>query len=231
MANLNTHIKYIRTLWNNGPISDDVTFSDRIWGHTLKQSRSRLLKIKLDKYDHIADSNYSTLCVELQNSSYKDCSCLNLPENCTILRSVKKLPKELVAKWGSTILVNTFDGSSIGETTITRNKYAKYSISNTKPKTGWFIEDGYLYILNNKKLKAVLVKGIWEDPEIAADFNDCTNEDLPCIEADDFPIDSELVYPMYQLSIELIQVGLGLPQDNKNDGRSVENIQAVEPNE
>ena len=98
MATINQHTFFIQNLLNKGPRSDDSRFSNRLVEHAILQSRNRLLKIKLDKYDHIADSNYQTICVELEPHTYYDCSCITDNNDCKILRSKLPIPKELVVK-------------------------------------------------------------------------------------------------------------------------------------
>lgn len=160
MSTLKHHVYFIQNLINRGPRSDDSRFSNRLVEHALKQARSRLVKMKLDKYDYISTALYQTICVELVPKPFHDCSCVTDNNDCLILRSVKKLPKELVAKWGSTLQTFFLDGRSISPITPVINSYAKYSISNNPPKIGYFIDNGYLHILNNIKLKLVVVKGI-----------------------------------------------------------------------
>jgi len=36
---------------------------------------------------------------------------------------------------------------------------------------------------------------------------------------------------MYQLTLQLLGISFNLPEDTRNDGKAVENIQAIDPNE
>lgn len=234
MATMQHHVYFIQNLINQGPRSDDSRISNRLIEHALKQARARLIKLKLDKYDYIADSLYQPICVELEKKPYHDCSCVTDNNDCLVLRSKKRLPKDLVAKWGSTVQVMYLDGRSISKSSITQNMYSKYSLSDNPAKVGYFIEDGYIVILNNIKLKLIVVKAIWEDPQEATNYTDCSNiDDADCSKysSTSFPIDSELVYPMYQLTLELLGVSQKFPEDTRNDSKAVEHIQAIDPNE
>jgi len=228
MSNLLQHVYFIQNILSKGVTSDDTRISNRLVAHALKQARSRLIKIKLDKSDYISESNYQKLCVPLELHTYHDCSCITDNNDCQILRSIAEIPKYLVAKWGPAIQVIYLNGRRVPMASMTSNEYAEFSLTNNPKKTGYFMEENYLYVLNNKKLNTILIKGIWEDPESVDDFNTamCTN-DNSCADyyTEDFPIDAELVFPMYQLAIELLGLSYQFPEDTRNDARSTDNIQ------
>jgi len=46
-----------------------------------------------------------------------------------------------------------------------------------------------------------------------------------------FPIDAELTYPMYQLTVDLLGYAFTVPEDTRNDGKAVEAMNAIDPNE
>lgn len=82
-------------------------------------------------------------------------------------------------------------------------------------------------------IDGVLVKALWADPEEVVDFCNCANSSMnDCSKlSEQFPIDSELVHPMYELVLQMIYQAQGFPQDNLSDARAVETIEAKEPNE
>ena len=98
MATLAEHVYFIQNIINRGVASDDARYSNRFIAHALKQSRSRLVKIKLDKADFISESNYQRICIPLEESSYHDCACINIEDNCKVLRSTIELPEYMSAK-------------------------------------------------------------------------------------------------------------------------------------
>lgn len=233
MSTLKEHVAFIQNVINKGPRTDDARFSNRLIAHALKQARSRLIKIKLDKYDYISDSNYTKICTELQVVPIEECPCMDIPEQvCKITRSTCKIPKEIVSKFGSTIEVFTLDRSRIDPLSKTTNDYAAYSLTNNPPKKGWEIVDQYLDIYNAPKLKYAVIRLIPEDPEEAINFCGC-GESSPCYSysTDEFPIDAELVDPMYRLALELIGISEAYAEDNTPDARSVENLKSTDPNE
>lgn len=146
MATKLEHVYAIRNIIDRGPASDDTRLSNRLIEHYLKSARALLIKRKLDKQYDISVLNYQTLCVPLELKTYYDCSCVDMDlfPDCKLLRSTCKIPKDIVGRWSTSLQVKTITGSVLSHTPITRNDLAKYSLANKTPKTGWFIENGYL---------------------------------------------------------------------------------------
>lgn len=232
MSSLLHHIYFLQNLLNKGVPSDDTRISNRLVSHAIKQSRSRLLKIKLDKGDYISESNYQKLCIPLEQHAFHDCDCITDNQDCLILRSTEIIPKYLVAKWGPAIQALYLGGKRIPWISITSNAFAQYSLT-ANDKAGCFLEEDRLFILNNIKLATVILKGIWEDPEEILDYNtaSCQEDDCSDFLSEEFPIDAELVYPMYQMAIQLLGLNIQFPEDTRNDGKAVETVQYKDPNE
>lgn len=234
MASLLTHVYFIQNLLNRGVPSDDVRLSNRLVAHALKQARSKLIKQKLNASLQISESNYQRICVPLELHTYHDCDCITDNEECKILRSTLEIPEYMVGRLGSILQVKNLNGTVLSEISITSNDLSKYSLT-AHSKIGYFIDDSRLYILNNIKLKSVIVKAIWEDPEEVDAFNEeaCPQLDSECIDdmSETFPIDAELTYPMYQLTVDLLGYAFTVPEDTRNDGKAVEAMNAIDPNE
>lgn len=221
MATLSQHVYAVKNLLNNGVPSDDSRLSNRLITHFLKMSRSVLVKQKLDKYHTLSENNYITLCLPLELSQYNECKCGPADVNCKILKATCKLPKEINSNKRTSIQVQYIDGSIMDKTNITTNKLTKYSITQCNPNPGWLMNSRDLYVLNTKELPLVIVKGIWEDPEAISGFCGCNDSitEVPCydINQDEFPIDSELVMPMYSMTLQFLQNSTTQPIDNEND--------------
>lgn len=231
MATLLEHVYAIHNIKANGPVSDDHPYSDTLVAHFLKLGRSLLLKRKLDKYHPISELSYQIICIELQESDYNNCNCdfIDLPD-CKILRSKCRIPKDIVLRWGTSIQAKFLDGRIISASNPTRNSYSQYSITNANKHIGWFIEDGYVYLINDKVIPFILLKAVWEDPEQVLNFcAACVSQDnYPCDNNTDFPIDAELVQPMYELTLQLLEHASTQPRDNENNSKSVEKVQGSE---
>lgn len=224
----NEHVYAIQLIINGGPITDDLPFSNRLVEHFLKISRSVLLKRKLDKERNISLSNYQTICMPLEVESYHDCDCLPIDNDCKILRSVDKIPNYITPNnpAGSHIRVEYLDGKNIGQISLSSFSNKKHSRTPQDIVT-FFIRDNYIYIVGTLDLKLVLVSGIFEDPEKLETYSDCGDSigdtSTPCYITDtrEFPIDAELVAPMYEMTLQFLGVSTKYPNDTANNARSV----------
>lgn len=214
------HVYAIQNLINKGPRSDDASYSLRLVAHFLKVARALLTEQKADKYHHISEQSFQSLCLDLELSDYHNC-CAGPNFKCKLLKSVKKLPKFLNTRWGDFSKVTTLDGTVISKTSFTLNKLSKYSLTNKNPKLGWFIHDGHLYVINNTDLSKVLLSSLFDDPEQIDSLN-CESSDAPCpdLMGNEFPIDPDLVAPMYKLTLEYLRTSIQLPvRDTQNNAK------------
>lgn len=222
----NQHIYAIKNLINKGIASDDSRITNSLILHYLSSARSLLLKRKLDKDHNISEHSYIRICVELVKDTYHDCNCIPDQLGCQILRSKCKIPSDVLTRWGKGITVKSVNGQVIDKTSITQNDLAQHSLSGAGDQVGWFIEDSYLYILNTLTLPMVIVKGIWADPTAVDNYCGCedSDNDGPCYDPnkDEFPIDPELVMPMYEMTMSFIRQAFGFPEDNENNTRDTQ---------
>ena len=129
-------------------------------------------------------------CLELQKVDAS--KCCNLPVDCAVYRTKKKIPRTVRFSFKDAI---THVGDVTGLGTIPMVEphmveflpYDKYTKSQKK---AYMIED-YLYVYNADGLKFVNVRGVFEDPEEVAlfdcDGSDCYNDDS------EFPIPMDMV--------------------------------------
>lgn len=220
------HIYAIKNVLSKGAPSDDFRLSNSLIYHYLKIARSLLLKNKLNKHHNISELSYRTLCVPLEAAPYHDCSCIADEFDCTVLKSTCELPKDIIARWGTTFQVKDLSGNIISPLSVTTTKLSKWSLSNKEAKPGWAIENGKLIIFNRDELPYVLVKAIWEDPEDLVNYCGCgsSNLSIPCYsQDDDFPVDADLVQPMYDLALQRLSNSYNFPEDSTNDARDIQN--------
>lgn len=226
MATLKEHIYAVKNILNKGIASDDSRFSNRLIAHYLKQSRGLLLKRKLDKDKYISTLNYQRICVPLELVTYGDCECISdVFANCKILRSTCTFPSVFTSKSRPVLSVKAIDGTVLSQTSITKDKLKAYSLSQQNPKLGWFIENNRLYVLHSQTTPLVIAVALWEDPEEVSDFctcGDAGNSNTPCYNSqeDEFPIDIDLVLPMYEMTLQMFGLGMQYPEDNENNARS-----------
>jgi len=217
MLTIKEHIYAIQNILNRGPKSDDARLSNSLVEHFLNVARSRVLKQKLNQLHHISSFNYQSFCLELEEVKYSDCSCIPAKAKCKVLRSKVKIPQSLNYRHNNGIIVQTIDGHSIPNSKPSSNHLAKYSLSKANTKPHYFIENGYLYILNNLNLKQVKVKMISVNPRDLSSFTDCYTANS-CYSANSpYPIDQELVDSVYRLTIELLNISNSIPEDKVNN--------------
>lgn len=214
MITANHLISDIRQIATSGGNSDDFKVSDRQILYWVNEIRSMLISQAIDKRADIADVWLQSItCFEMELADISD--CCEVATGCYGLKSVSQVPTtigddELI------IGVYTIDGEVIDELTRQRSRYSKYN-KFTKAKAGWFIKDGYLYIVNNTMLEMVTLSGIWEDPSDLAAFISCA--DQPCWSFDsDYPVSLKMASMITDIVIKTkIQPMMNFPLDNSNN--------------
>jgi hypothetical protein len=218
------HVYAIRNLVSKGPSSDDASYSLRLIAHFLKVARAILTEQKADKYHYISEQSFQSLCLDLQEGNFHNC-CEAPQTKCKLLKSTLPIPKFLNTRWGDFAKVMTLEGDVLSKTSLTLNTLSKYSLTNKKPKLGWFIHDQHLYIMNNKMLTQVILNSLFDDPEQVQNLN-CANNEADCTDFMDqeFPMDPDLVDPMYKMVIQYLAHSMQFPpndrENNANDDQT-----------
>lgn len=232
MSTLTEHVYFIKNIINRGTTSQNADFSSALIAHAIKKARALLIKRKMDKHQAISELNYQTICVDLEPVTYSNCKSLPEGVGCKVLRSKCKISSDVGDRWSSSITAYTILNEPIPKIEPITRKYQDYSRVSSS-RWGYFVEDGYVYIVGNTKIKKVVVKGIWEDPESISSCEELSDDELPvCPEyGDEFPIDPDLVIPMYTTTLEILGISYRFAQDNLGDSRSVEQVSSRDPNE
>jgi hypothetical protein len=215
------HCYAIRALLSKGIASKDTQYNISHIAHFLNVARALFTEQKADKYRFISEQSFQSLCVPLEKGSLHNC-CDITDTTCTLLKSKTKLPKFLNTRWGDFAKVMTLSGEIISKTTITQNRYSKYSLNRKTPKTGWFIHDGYLYILNNTNLDTVLLNSLFDNPSSVDELNCASSQTTECKDIYDYtyPIDPDLIDPVYKRVLEYFSYSLNLPpKDIENNAK------------
>jgi len=220
------HVFAVKGILSRGPASDDFRLSDRFIAHFLQVARARLIEQKINKYHSVSEQSYQDWCVNLELSNFHGC-CTAPDVDCQILKSTLEVPKFLNSRWGHYLTVLDLTGRVIPEITLTQNRFSEYALST--PSTGWFMHNNYLYIVNNKVLTNIILNALFNDPETIHSLN-CpgTAEACPEFMQEEFPIDSDLVDPMYRLAIELLSLAYRQGLDTENNFKDVETAQAIQ---
>lgn len=208
-------IQRVQALYSRGVESDDTRLRSRLIYNKLLSVRSKLLTQKINKKQKISSWDYQTLpCIELVKSKGHSC---DLPSTtCGILVSKSKLPRPLQHLSGHLIKSVTTIDRQIKIDEI-KNNQAIYLKGNkyTSNKPCYFIEDGFLYVTSLPKIRVVSLIGVFEDLEEVLDFN---NESGKPMLDQEFPIDSGLIEPLIELTVqELISIFVQMKEDSKGN--------------
>ena len=143
--------------------------------------------------------------------------CCNLPTECAVYRTVRKIPKTVRFNFKDALTyVGDISGTGtipiVESNTVQWLPYDKYTKNKMK---AYMIED-YLYVYNADGLKFINVRGIFEDPEDLSKY-DCDGDD--CYDDDsDFPIPMDMLQTITQgiMSGELMMLSSSV-NDTTND--------------
>lgn len=211
------HVYALKNLLTHGISSDDFSYSDRLIAHILRVCRATLIEQKLNKYNPISPQSYQDLCVSLELSSFH--GCCDVPDmDCKILKSSEPIPKFLNSRWGNFLKVLDMTGTTIPEFNLTQNRLSKWGLLSVP--TGWFMHNNHLYVINNSFITTVLLNALFDNPEEIYELN-CSIENGDCGDylGQEFPIDSDLVDPMYKMSMDMLVKSMSLPKDEENDAK------------
>lgn len=214
--NLLHHVYAVKNILAHGSPSDDFSFSNRLIAHLLQVSRSRLIEQKADKYNFISEQSYQSLCVDLAKASFHNC-CEAPATDCQVLKSTIEIPRFLNTRSGNHLKVMDLEGTTINEYSLTSSKYSQYSLIG--PQVGWFMHDNHLYVINNSFIETVLLNALFDNPQEINELSCPVDEDCTDFMAQEFPIDSDLVDPMYKMTIQMLVGSMELPKDLEQDAK------------
>lgn len=217
------HVYAVKIMIANGIPSDDFPYSDRLISHFLGVTRALLTERKIDKYHFISEQSYQSLCVDLEKSNFHNC-CQAGDNDCQILKSTLEIPKFLNSRWGNYMKVMDLEGRVIPEISLTQSRFSEYALAPRQ--TGWFMHDNHLYIVHNKVIETVLLNGLFDNPATVHALN-CPTTESNCVDFFDteFPIDVDLIDPMYKMTIDYLDRSSRRPNDIENNAKNVDLVQ------
>ena len=201
-------------------ISDDSHFQEEHVIFLLDKYRAFLLKQRYnDIRKEIPESNYQTICIDLQQSSAID------GQPCTgadYMKSVQEIPNMMTIGNQKISSLDYFQGNFA----YTNNERFKYVGNNKYLQNqiyGTIAPDSHLYLKSSNPqiyyLEKVKVTGIFEDSAKAAQLQ-CpdANGDKPCDIMDmEFPIEEALIPPMIELIVKELSGHAYSPADSENN--------------
>ena len=229
MPTLREMVYDIKNIAYGGVQSDDNRVSDQQVAYWIRQVRAVLINRQLANRNKIATSLVQHLnYVEFTQVDASGVS--GLTSGYMIMKSTKKIPDTIQRDGKNTIIaVESVDGSTgYTETNYFRRKYNKYN-KYTGLEARWYIQEGYMYIINNLLVDKLRVSGIFENPEDATNFKINTGETSFSWD-DEYPITSVMAEA---ITSHILQNKMGvirqMPNDETNDGDDTANPPAQQP--
>ncbi len=212
---------------SSGGLPSEFSISNEQILYWIEQTRAILIGQSLNKRDDINDSWIQYInCLEMEQVDASLC-CL-APSDCTVTRSVLKIPST-IDTWKDNwiISVSGIDGTSIPKSNPIKQKYQQYN-KYTKNDSSWYLIDDYLYIINNPYLEVVRLAGIFEFPSDLNSFVNC--EGQTCFSLDeDYPISLSMASQITDIVIKTkVNPFLQFPRDNSNNGNGSTPKQNIE---
>jgi hypothetical protein len=201
-------------------ISDDSHFQEEHVLFLLDKYRSFLLKQRYsDVRKEIPESNYQTICVDLEQvNAVNGTPCAG----GDYMKSLQEIPNMMQVGKQKISSLDYFQGNFA----YTNNERFKYVGNNKYLKNqiyGTIAPDNHLYLKSNNPqmyyLEKVKVTGIFEDSSKAAELqcHDASGE-KPCDVMDmEFPIEEALIPPMIELIVKELSGHAYQPADNENN--------------
>jgi hypothetical protein len=134
-------------------------------------------------------------CIEME---VVDASkCCNLPIHCDVVKSKLPIPKTVRFNFTDAITyVGAVDG--ITRIPVVEANMVKYLIwdKHTKDNTKAYMIEDYMYLVNHKDIGYVNIRGVFEDPEVLAEYQ--CDEDNCYDNTSDFPMPMDMVQMITQ---------------------------------
>lgn len=221
MLTIGEAIQRVQSLYSKGVQSRDSRLTSRHIYSALITARSILIRQQSNKNQRINRWAYQVLpCVAVKAAPEHECKDCK-PSECTVLRTVDKLPKlisdmdKMLFKSVTNLNGNiSYDSDSF--------ELVKYSTGNkyTALKPSYYLRNGYLYITVLKLVEVITIEGLFEDPIEVWQFpSTCPCPDCACQSVTDLelPIDRDLLKPMIQIANEELIVLMKQMREDRLD--------------
>lgn len=189
--------------------------------HHFANAVATLTKRKFDREKNFNEFKIEYYCIATERGKVHECNCVDV--GCDVLKSKVRIPSPINHKSSPFVKVRTLDHQDIA--------YVDSNVANAintdpirKGKLHYSIIGRKIILWNTNGIvpKAILVGGIFEDPLEWEGISLCdeNGDDIgKCFDAltQDFPVDQDLVYDAYRMTIALMGIVLRKPEDRIND--------------
>lgn len=216
MPTLNELVSDIRNIATSGENTYSFRIEDEQIAYWIAEVRSMLISQAVSKRDFLTDTWIQGItCMELIQVDASEC-CL-LDSQCTVLRTKLKVPTTVESYLDNAIVrVTKANGDIISKSNPFEAKYNKYN-KYTSLKSQWYLQSGYLYIINEEHIQYVNIYAIFENPTELAEYVNCAKE--ACFNWDQqYPVSLKMANDITNIVLKTkIYPFLQLPQDTTND--------------
>lgn len=204
--------------------TSDSLFSDLYYTDLINEQRALFIRNEYNKKRELDSAIQQTInCMPLELVDPHNC-CVDIPIGCKILRTKNKIPNTIELHHSKTL-------TSVGPVDITQKRFSIINYSRvpyvgngrtTSNSIYTFLYDDYIYVFSKnagiQTLKAINLRGIFEDPTALKDLNNC--EGKPCWSPDN-------IYPVNQWMWAYIKPNIvntllrqkSIPVDNTNNSK------------
>jgi hypothetical protein len=199
-------------------ITDDNTYYQDSFLYSIwKKARARVYKADSKKY--ISKWSWHRFCVELEEATNHNCGCI--PQGCTAMVSVNKIPKAISSTKKDYVEATTLDGRTVGFTEEQNVKYDNLDpVKADKLRVSLYNQK--LYVWNTNTLKYIQLNGLWEDITEWEDVRACnTDTDCDPIYDLDLGIGEAESEAILRICLELLQIPMS-KIDDQNNNRNAE---------
>lgn len=223
LRTIDAHIGELRKLIKQ--FSDDSMYDDEFLYKIFIEARATILGRQLEQLKYNSRWNWMTLIIPLEKVDYFEDN--SFPEGvvCQVRRSKYKIPRPFVTKLREQFKVLTLAGDEISYGTLLDAGHLKHT-KTMQNKMLWEIKDDYLVIHNNLQIKAVPVRGIFEDPLEVAEFPKYSTsgeyEDETCYDphTQHIPLDMDLNDACYTQCLKKLGLVAPFAEDRSNNDAS-----------
>lgn len=182
-------------------ISDDTDLDIRQIKFWIHNQRALWLRNEMNKNRTIDSDVIQTICADVICVDSSDCCDIDI--DCPILRIKEKLPNTIELHNKQAILRVAPVNKKLQPFSFidyTRVPYVSSSRFTSKNVFS-FLHDNYIYVLtkdpNLLNLKTISIRGVFEDPSVAAEYTDCDGK--PCYDDDmEYPIKAWMIPALKQ---------------------------------
>lgn len=222
MITLSHLISDIRDIASSGSNPIDFKISDENITYWINQVRATIISQSISKRNPITDDVIQTIgCIELEQVDKS--LCCGIDTGCVLLRSKLVIPGTINTDEANLILsVTGLDGTQIHKSNQFRAKYKSFN-KYTKFNKSWYLQNNYLYVINDLLLSEVAITGVFEDPTELSTFI-CNGESCFNISTSLYPINNKMASVITDTVIKTkVLPFLQFPADNQNNAKSDDN--------